>query len=73
MAGWLPRMSELLRSLPKDNPDRVRIMEGNKTMMASLLKFQAEDGMWRQLIDDPGSLAGNLLYRDVYLCDVLRV
>ena len=48
-------MSELLRSLPKDNPDRPRIMKGYKTMMATLLKHQAEDGMWRQLIDDPES------------------
>ncbi|HEY0677659.1 MAG TPA: glycoside hydrolase family 88 protein [Chitinophagaceae bacterium] len=54
--GWMAAgMSELLRSLPKDNPDRPRIMEGYKTMMASLLKYQADDGMWRQLIDDAGS------------------
>jgi unsaturated rhamnogalacturonyl hydrolase len=30
-------------------------MQGYKTMMASLLQYQAEDGMWRQLIDDPQS------------------
>jgi unsaturated rhamnogalacturonyl hydrolase len=54
--GWMAvGMSELLRSLPKDNPDRPRIMEGYKKMMATLLKYQAEDGMWRQLIDDPAS------------------
>lgn len=54
--GWMAAgMSELLRSLPKDNPNRARIMEGYKTMMASLLKYQAENGMWRQLIDDPES------------------
>lgn len=54
--GWFAAgMSELLRSLPKNNPDRARIMQGYKTMMASLLKYQAEDGMWRQLIDDPES------------------
>ncbi len=54
--GWMAAgMSELLRSLPKDNPDRPRIMEGYKKMMATLLKYQAEDGMWRQLIDDPQS------------------
>ncbi|HJT74231.1 MAG TPA: glycoside hydrolase family 88 protein, partial [Chitinophaga sp.] len=56
--GWMAAgMSELLRSLPEDNPDRPRIMEGYKKMMASLLKYQAEDGMWRQLIDDPASWA----------------
>lgn len=54
--GWMAAgMSELLRSLPKNNPDRPRIMQGYKTMMASLLRYQAEDGMWRQLIDDPES------------------
>jgi unsaturated rhamnogalacturonyl hydrolase len=56
--GWMAAgMSELLRSLPKNNPDRPRIMDGYKKMMASLLKYQAEDGMWRQLIDDPSSWA----------------
>jgi unsaturated rhamnogalacturonyl hydrolase len=54
--GWMAvGMAELLRSLPKDNPNRERIMKGYKTMMASLLKYQAESGMWRQLIDDPES------------------
>ena len=54
--GWMAvGMSELLRSLPNDNPDRGRIMDGYKKMMTSLLQYQAEDGMWRQLIDDPAS------------------
>lgn len=54
--GWMAAgMSELLRSVPKDNPNRPRIMQAYQTMMASLLKYQAEDGMWRQLIDDPQS------------------
>jgi len=54
--GWMAAgMSELLRSLPEENPNRTRIMEGYRTMMASLLRFQGEDGMWRQLIDHPES------------------
>jgi unsaturated rhamnogalacturonyl hydrolase len=54
--GWMAvGMAELLRILPKDNPDRDRIMMGYKKMMESLLKYQAEDGMWRQIIDDPES------------------
>jgi unsaturated rhamnogalacturonyl hydrolase len=54
--GWVGAgMSELLRSLPEDHPDRARIMEAYKRMMASLLKYQGEDGMWRQLIDHPES------------------
>lgn len=54
--GWMAAGSAILLSvLPEDNPDRSRIMEGYKKMMASLLKYQAENGMWRQLIDDPES------------------
>jgi rhamnogalacturonyl hydrolase YesR len=54
--GWMAAgMSELLSSLPKNNPDRPRIMEGYKKMMATLLKYQAENGTWRQLIDEPDS------------------
>jgi unsaturated rhamnogalacturonyl hydrolase len=52
--GWYAAgMAELLRSLPKNHPRRARIMQGYKTMMASLLKYQAEDGLWRQLVDRP--------------------
>ena len=52
--GWVAAgMAELLRSLPKNHPKRARILEGYRTMMASLLKYQAEDGLWRQLIDHP--------------------
>jgi len=54
--GWMAAgMSLLLASLPEDNSDRPRIMEGYKTMMASLLRHQGDDGMWRQLIDRPES------------------
>lgn len=52
--GWMAvGMAEILRILPKDNPNRNRIMDGYHKMMAALLKFQESDGMWRQIIDDP--------------------
>jgi unsaturated rhamnogalacturonyl hydrolase len=52
--GWYAAgMAELLRSMPKNHPRRARIMQGYKTMMAALLKYQAEDGLWRQLVDRP--------------------
>lgn len=52
--GWMAAgMAEILTSLPENNPDRPRIMKGYKTMMASLLKYQAPSGLWRQLIDEP--------------------
>ncbi len=50
--GWFAvGMTELLRDLPKDHPQRARIEKGYRTMMASLLRYQSEDGTWRQLID----------------------
>jgi rhamnogalacturonyl hydrolase YesR/outer membrane protein assembly factor BamB/predicted phosphodiesterase len=53
--GWMAAgMAEILRAMPNDNPDRPRIMEGYKKMMAALLKYQADDGMWRQVINDEG-------------------
>jgi len=52
--GWVAAgMTELLRSLPESHPKRARVMEGYRKMMASLLKYQGEDGLWRQLIDKP--------------------
>jgi len=52
--GWVAAgMTELLRSLPRNHPRRARILDGYRTMMASLLKYQGEDGLWRQLVDHP--------------------
>jgi len=52
--GWVAAgMTELLRSLPADHPQRARIMDGYQKMMAELLKYQGDDGLWRQLIDHP--------------------
>ena len=54
--GWVAAgMAELLRSLPKKHPKRARILEGYKKMMTALLRYQSEDGLWRQLIDHPES------------------
>ncbi|MDX9728553.1 MAG: glycoside hydrolase family 88 protein [Bacteroidales bacterium] len=52
--GWMAAgMAEILRAMPADHPDRARIMEGYHKMMSTLLEHQADDGMWRQVIDDP--------------------
>jgi len=52
--GWMAAgMTELLRTLPKNNPDRPRILEGYLKMMKSLKSFQSEKGLWNQLIDAP--------------------
>ena len=52
--GWVAAgMTELLLSLPQSHPSRGRILEGYRRMMSELLKYQAKDGMWRQLLDHP--------------------
>jgi unsaturated rhamnogalacturonyl hydrolase len=54
--GWQAAgMSELLLELPKSHPLRPRIVQGYNKMMESLLKYQGEDGLWHQLIDNPQS------------------
>jgi unsaturated rhamnogalacturonyl hydrolase len=54
--GWMAAgMAEMLSALPKSNPDYAQIMKGYQIMMYSLLKYQAPSGLWRQLIDEPGS------------------
>jgi rhamnogalacturonyl hydrolase YesR len=54
--GWMAAgMAELLRSLPEDHPNRPRIMAGYRKMMATLLEYQTDAGMWRQLLDRPES------------------
>jgi unsaturated rhamnogalacturonyl hydrolase len=50
--GWAAAgLAELLFELPESSPYYSSILEGYKKMMNTLLKYQAEDGMWRQLID----------------------
>ena len=50
--GWVAAgMAEMLRELPADHPQRPAILAGYRKMMASLLRYQGKDGMWRQLID----------------------
>ena len=54
--GWVAvGMAEMLSSLPANHPQRARILQGYRLMMSALLKYQGQDGMWRQLIDNPES------------------
>ena len=54
--GWYAAgMTEVLSDLPTSHPQRARIIKGYQTMMASLLQYQGETGLWRQLIDKPES------------------
>jgi rhamnogalacturonyl hydrolase YesR len=50
--GWVAAgLAELLSELPDNNPHYPSILAGYKKMMKTLVEYQAEDGMWRQLID----------------------
>jgi len=54
--GWVAAgLAELLTELPESNPFYPSILEGYRKMMNTLIRFQAEDGMWRQLIDNEQS------------------
>ncbi len=52
--GWVAAgMAEVLSVLPQDHRHYARIMQGYRSMMAGLLKYQRADGLWLQLIDQP--------------------
>ena len=51
--GWIAAgLTEVLLNLPPDDPARPRIMASYQSLMAALLKVQAPDGRWRQVLDD---------------------
>lgn len=50
--GWVAAgLAELISELPKSNEHYQTIVKAYIKMMDALLKYQAEDGMWRQLVD----------------------
>jgi rhamnogalacturonyl hydrolase YesR len=51
--GWIAAgLTEVLLYLPASDPARAKLMTSYKAMMAGLLKMQAPDGRWRQVLDD---------------------
>jgi len=51
--GWIAAgLAEVLLHLTPDDPARAKIMASYQAMMAGLLKVQAPDGRWRQVLDD---------------------
>jgi rhamnogalacturonyl hydrolase YesR len=46
-----------LTDFPKDHPDYNRILLSYRQLMAALAKYQDRDGMWHEVIDEPGSYA----------------
>jgi len=50
--GWVAAgLAELLSELPESHPLYAPVLDGYRKMMEALLRYQSEDGMWRQLID----------------------
>lgn len=50
--GWVAAgLAEILSELPKSDEYQKKIALGYRRMMDALLEYQAENGMWRQLID----------------------
>jgi unsaturated rhamnogalacturonyl hydrolase len=48
-------LTEALTALPANNPQRAAILAIYRRQMAAALKHQAPDGMWREVIDEPGA------------------
>ncbi len=48
-------LSELLTVLPPDHPDREAVLDIHRRHLAAMRAHQAPDGMWRQIVDVPGS------------------
>jgi rhamnogalacturonyl hydrolase YesR len=44
-----------LSDFPKDHPEFNRILQSYQRYMAKLAQFQDEDGLWREVVDRPGS------------------
>ena len=48
-------LAELLTVLPPDHPDREAVLDTHRRHLAAMRAHQAPDGMWRQIVDVPGS------------------
>jgi len=48
-------LSELLTVLPADHPDRAAVLDVHRRHLAGMRARQAPDGMWRQIVNVPGS------------------
>src|SRR5262249_55498764 len=48
-------LMEALTALPSGDPQRGRLLDIYRRQMAGIRAQQAPDGMWRQVIDEPGA------------------
>ncbi len=52
--GWMAAaLTEALSGLPRHSAGYQQILASYRRMMTALLRTQAADGMWRQVVDDP--------------------
>lgn len=52
--GWVVGgIVRILEHLPEDDPQRARYVELLRTMVASIVRRQGDDGLWRPNLDDP--------------------
>ena len=52
--GWAAvGLTNLLIEMPEDHPKRAKLMGSYLSLMTGLIPYQAQSGLWRQLIDDP--------------------
>ena len=68
--GWMAAGLALVLSQNPDEPDRAKILQGYKSMMDTLLKFQREDGLWGQLVDEPtswGETSGSAMFTYAFI------
>ena len=53
-AGWYAMaIVDVLDFIPEDEPDREKIIEILNTLASGLVKYQAKNGMWSQVLDKP--------------------
>jgi rhamnogalacturonyl hydrolase YesR len=58
--GWVAAaLAEVLTYLPQTDPAYPKILASYQSMMAGLLKVQAPDGRWRQVLNDPKAFEEN--------------
>jgi rhamnogalacturonyl hydrolase YesR len=48
-------LAEALAAMPANHPDRKKLLDIFRRHMAALVKAQAPDGMWNEVVDEPGS------------------
>lgn len=71
--GWMAAGMALVLSQNPDEPDRAKIMKGYCGMMDTLLKFQRDDGLWGQLVDEPeswGESSGSAMFTYAFIVGV---